>query len=234
MSKAVVKVGFFSDVLCIWAYVAEIRVRELCRFFGDQVRFDYHFLRVFGDNMAKIDQEWGARGGVSAYNRHVRDIAERFGHIEVHPDIWLKDAPSSSATCHQFLKAVQLLQKKGEISARPEPEFDGRTLFEEVTWRCRVAFFKDGVNISERRRYMQVAEQLGLPRPAIEAQIDSGVAMAALCNDWNIRRQLLIEGSPTYVLNDGRQKLYGNVGYRVIEANIQELLTEPGDRASWC
>jgi hypothetical protein len=29
-------------------------------------------------------------------------------------------------------------------------------------------------------------------------------------------------------------KLYGNVGYRIIEANIQELLADGGDRASWC
>ena len=44
-----------------------------------------------------------------------------------------------------------------------------------------------------------------------------------------------IEGSPSFVLNEGRQKLYGNVGFRIIEANIQELLRAPGgDQASWC
>ena len=44
-----------------------------------------------------------------------------------------------------------------------------------------------------------------------------------------------IEGSPSLVLNEGRQKLYGNVGFRVIEANIQELLREPRiNDASWC
>ena len=36
-----------------------------------------------------------------------------------------------------------------------------------------------------------------------------------------------IEGNPSLVLNDGRQKLYGNVGFRLIDANIQELLREP-------
>jgi len=44
-----------------------------------------------------------------------------------------------------------------------------------------------------------------------------------------------IEGSPSFVLNEGRQKLYGNVGFRIIEANIQELLRAPGtDQVSWC
>ena len=44
-----------------------------------------------------------------------------------------------------------------------------------------------------------------------------------------------IEGSPSFVLNEGRQKLYRNIGFRVIEANIQELLRVPGsNQASWC
>ncbi len=37
------------------------------------------------------------------------------------------------------------------------------------------------------------------------------------------------------MLNQGHQKLYGNLGYRVIEANIRELLREPGaGEMSWC
>ena len=47
--------------------------------------------------------------------------------------------------------------------------------------------------------------------------------------------KMRIEGSPSFVLNEGRQKLYGDVGFRIIEANIQELLWAPsGDQASWC
>jgi predicted DsbA family dithiol-disulfide isomerase len=49
------------------------------------------------------------------------------------------------------------------------------------------------------------------------------------------KEQLHITGSPTIVLNEGRQKLYGNVGYGVIEANIKELLKSPdAGAASWC
>ena len=44
-----------------------------------------------------------------------------------------------------------------------------------------------------------------------------------------------IEGSPTFELNEGRQKLFGNVGFRVIEANVREVLRDPNqDQASWC
>ena len=41
--------------------------------------------------------------------------------------------------------------------------------------------------------------------------------------------------TPSLVLNEGRQKLYGNVGFRLIEANVQGLIHAPGtDDASWC
>ena len=43
-----------------------------------------------------------------------------------------------------------------------------------------------------------------------------------------------VKGSPTWVLNEGRQLLYGNVGYRILNANIEELLKNPGNEASWC
>jgi hypothetical protein len=44
-----------------------------------------------------------------------------------------------------------------------------------------------------------------------------------------------MEASPNFVLNEGRQKLHGNIGFRSIEANIQELLRAPrANEASWC
>ena len=40
--------------------------------------------------------------------------------------------------------------------------------------------------------------------------------------------------SPTMTFNEGRQTLAGNVGYRVVEANVRELIRNPHDQASWC
>ena len=60
-------------------------------------------------------------------------------------------------------------------------------------------------------------------------------AFARLAADYQDADKMRIEGSPSFVLNEGRQKLYGDVGFRIIEANIQELLRAPrGDQASWC
>ena len=70
---------------------------------------------------------------------------------------------------------------------------------------------------------------------AIENSIHSGSAFARLAADYQDADRMRIEGSPSFVLDEGRQKLYGNIGFRLLEANIQELLRAPrSDEASWC
>jgi len=229
-----VTISYFSDVLCVWAYAAQIKLDELRRQFGGRVHVEYHFLPLFGDVAARMDAGWGDRGGAAGYARHVKQVAARFDHIDVHPEIWRRNIPPTSASCHLFLKAVQLLERSGEISAAPQVRFDGKSLFEEAVWRCRLGFFRDGVDIADRANLEAIAVDMDLPLAGIRRRIDSGMAHAALCADYDAKERHLIEGSPTFLLQDGRQKLYGNVGYRVIEANVQELLADPGERASWC
>ena len=80
-----------------------------------------------------------------------------------------------------------------------------------------------------------IAEELGLPIAPIEAQIRSGAAIADLGADTKPPEENKISGSPTFLMNAGRQILYGNVGYRLIEANLNELLRAPNsDDTSWC
>jgi predicted DsbA family dithiol-disulfide isomerase len=227
-------VQYFSDVLCVWAYAAQIKLDELRRQFGDRVRLHYHFMRVFGDVSARIDAGWGDRGGAAGYARHLKELAARFDHVDIHPEIWTRNVPPTSASCHLFLKAIQLLEACGEISASPQERFGGRSVFEEAVWRCRLGFFRDLRDIADRANQEAIGQDLGLPLADIRKQIDSGAAHAALCADFDAKDRLLVEGSPTFVFNEGRQKLYGNVGYRMIEANLQELLADPGERASWC
>lgn len=227
-------ISYFSDVLCVWAYAAQIKLDELRRQFGGTLSVQYHFLPLFGDVAGHIETNWGKRGGAEGYAQNVKQVAARFEHIEIHPDIWTVNRPASSASCHLFLKAIQLMQASGEIPATPEARFDGRSVFEEMVWRCRLGFFRDLQDIAERSQQEAIAGNLDLPVADIRRRIDSGAAHAALCADFAAREKYLVEGSPTFLLQEGRQKLYGNVGYRVIEANIEELLADPGERASWC
>ncbi|MCK5640109.1 MAG: DsbA family protein [Gammaproteobacteria bacterium] len=229
-----IRISYFSDVLCVWAYAAQIRLDELKKEFGDKVELHYHFIPVFGSAEHKLEQLWEKKGGMVAFNTHVRSVCESFPHLEINPEVWLSHMPKTSATSHLFLKAVQLLEKQGEISSQSQDAFDGRSLFEETMWQTRLAFFRDNRQIDEREVLMDIAESLGLQLDNIQALMDNGAAMAEMCLDAERCKQHAVEGSPFYILNEGRQKLYGNVGYKIIAANVQEILSRPEDQASWC
>jgi len=55
-----------------------------------------------------------------------------------------------------------------------------------------------------------------------------------LSKDFDLIKEHTVTVSPTLIFNEGRQRLNGNVGYRVIEANIRELLHNPTEEQSWC
>ena len=66
--------------------------------------------------------------------------------------------------------------------------------------------------------------------------IENGEAYAALHRDERLLKADGVVGSPTYVFNDGRQLLYGNVGYRIIASNLRELMSahRVEGEPSWC
>jgi predicted DsbA family dithiol-disulfide isomerase len=229
-----VQLAYFSDVLCVWAYTAQIRLDELKRQYGERLCVSYHFIPIFGCTAHRIGEGWREQGGFAGFGAHVRGVCEDFPHVEVHPDIWRGTAPRTSANCHQFLKAVQVLEQQGGISAAPRDDYAGRSLYEELMWRVRLAFFRDARDIGRLDCLLDIAGGLGLTPDLIRAQLENGEAMALLCRDLELRDELKVEGSPTYVLNEGRQKLYGNVGYKVIAANVEEILNRPQEQASWC
>jgi predicted DsbA family dithiol-disulfide isomerase len=98
----------------------------------------------------------------------------------------------------------------------------------------RRCFFEDLVDVSAESAQFALADRLGLPVDEIRTEISSGAAFAALDDDMQLQKKHHVQGSPTLVFNGGRQSIYGNVGYRVIEANVQELLSKPKAAASWC
>jgi predicted DsbA family dithiol-disulfide isomerase len=98
-----VQVSYFSDVLCILAYATQARIDAVKEKFGDTVRVDHRFCSVFGDTARKITSTWRDKGKYAGFNAHLRTVALQFPHIEVHPDIWLKTRPPTSASAHLFM-----------------------------------------------------------------------------------------------------------------------------------
>ncbi|MFO0629248.1 MAG: DsbA family protein [Polyangiales bacterium] len=216
-------VVYYFDLLCVWAYVGRIRVDELRQTFGEGVTLDYRFVSVFGDARRRLAARWADKGGMAGYAAHVRSVVAGFDHVALHPDTWEKVAPYSSGNAHMFLAAVRLLDAEG-----------GAPAFDRAVVRLQRAFFGEARDVGARQVLFEVAEELDLPRASLARLIDSGAAHAELARDAELAREQAVTMSPTLVLNEGRQRLVGNVGYRVIEANVRELLNRPGEQHSWC
>lgn len=225
------EITYFSDVLCIWAYIAQARVDAVREKFGNAVYIRHHFCSIFGDTARKIPAAWGEKEGYGKFNAHLRQVAVRFPHIEVNPELWLATRPPTSASAHLFLKAVQLWESESGIARNGASE----SFFDRVLWAFRCAFFRNCRDIARCDVQREIAHGIGVDTGAVEARIHGGAAFAGLMADYQDADKMRIEGSPSFVLNEGRQKLYGNIGFRVIEANIEELLRTPrAQEASWC
>ncbi len=225
-------VHHYSDILCVWAYVSNIRFEKLMQKYAHQVNFEQHFCSVFPDTAGKIDAAWGKRGGFGAYGDHVQAVAGEFDHVEVSPDVWGVARPVSSTAPHMVLKAAELEDR----AADPE----GRVALIEraayrLSWALRQAFFQHGRDIAIWEVQSDCARAVGLDPDALQGHLQSGAAAAELDRDIVAAQKAAITGSPTFYMNGGRQVLYGNVGYKLLEANVEELLRARGpDEASWC
>ena len=117
---SVVKISYFSDALCIWAYIAQARIDAVKEKFDDTVRLDHRFCSVFGNTALKVTSLWRDKGEYAGFNAHLRSVALQFPHIEVHPDIWLKTRPPTSTSAHLFMIAVQQWQREREKDVEGE------------------------------------------------------------------------------------------------------------------
>jgi len=150
---------YYSDVLCVWAYISQARVDEVAAQFSDQVSIDYRFCSVFGDTAYKIGTEWAARGGYAGFGCHLRKAVSEFSHIKLHPEIWQRNRPTSSTPAHILLKAVQRVDKR-----------NCRAVLQEL----RLAFFERCLDISSHSVLQATLEVVGVSVSDIQETIDSG------------------------------------------------------------
>lgn len=220
MANQPLVIEYYSDVLCVWAWIAQRRVEELCEHFGDAITLEYSYVDIFGDVPSKMENQWQAKGGYQAFAQHVHSAVDQYECAPVNEKLWRDVIPTTSANAHLMLKAVALTQ--------------GDAVSIDMGLQIRKAFFCDAKNIGHFDVLYELAMNHCLDCDAIKQSINDGSAMAALMGDYQLAKSNGVKGSPSYVLDGGRQTLYGNVGYRVLKANIEELLRRPADEASWC
>jgi predicted DsbA family dithiol-disulfide isomerase len=213
-------IDYYTDILCVWAWIAQKRIDELNKKLGNSIELQHYYVDVFGDVPTKMNTQWQSKGGYEGFAEHIHKSASAFEYAHINPKIWTEVRPSTSANAHLVLKAVEITyDKKKSI---------------DMALKFRTAFFVDALDIGNLEVLCDLVKANGLDRNAINTSIRDGSAMASLMNDYQKSKKQCIQGSPSYVIGGGRQTLYGNVGYRVILANIEELLKNQTDEASWC
>ncbi len=220
MSNTPLIIDYYTDILCVWAWIAQRRIDELNVQLGSKIELYYHYIDLFGDTETRMRNQWVDKGMYDGFGDHVAHAAAPFETAPVNPDIWHKVRPTTSANAHLVIKAVELAYGTDEAVA-----------FALV---LRKAFFVEAQDISNLKVLCGLVKQQGLDDKPINEVINKGSAIAELMGDYQRAKQQGIKGSPSYVMDKGRQTLYGNVGYRVLHANIEELLKNPMDEASWC
>ncbi len=215
-----VVVDYYTDVLCVWAWIAQPRLEKLCDEWRDRVTVRYRYVDVFGDAHTKVPGKWGEHDGFDHFSEHVQQAGADHIHTELHQDLWRVTRPRSSLPAHLVLKAAALVA--------------GNAAEEALALALRRAFFCEARDISDMDVLLAVAEAADVDADALRKVVRTGEALAGLSADMRDAHSLGVRGSPTWVLNDGRQLLYGNVGYRILQANVEELINRPEGEASWC
>jgi len=219
-NSSAISIDYYTDVLCIWAWIAQPRLEELRKQWGSKIRIHHRYVDIFGDACKKIPMQWGETDGFDKFHQHVAHSAEPYAHTHIHSDIWTKVRPQSSVTPHLILKAIDIVAGESGVDA--------------MSTAIRSQFFTQAINVGDTETLLNMSSSLDIDRKAIVEAMDNGCAMAALSADYKSVKENAIKGSPSWVLNSGRQILYGNVGYRILSANIEELLNNPTEEASWC
>ena len=197
-----ITLDYFTDVLCIWAYVAQIRLDELNQEFGEKIEVNEHFITLFGNTQKRIAEGWKDKGGFEGFNLHVLKVAEAFPHLKINPNVWLTCKPTSSANSHLYLKAIQLLVAEKAIS---------NSDFQAMIWNIRKAFFQDAQDISQINVLVEIAKSMSLPTDLIQEKLNDGSAIASLCADMDMREKNKLEGSPTYLFLTSHYKVWISV-----------------------
>ena len=177
-----VEIAYWSDPLCIWAFVARDKLAKVREDFGDKVQINLHIVPVFGSIPQRFrDGSWskaGVEGRIAAMQR----IAREHAGLEICCQVWRDDPPSSSWTPSAAFKAVQMM-----VAAGQAPEGAEGAYLE----RMREWFFLENRNVARRSVQLALAESLDIPRAPLEEVRDNGEAFAALWEDHQERERLI-------------------------------------------
>jgi len=225
MSADRIPFTYWSDPLCIWAFVAQQKLDRILDEHGPSLDVDYRVVPVFGSVRWRFAHGPWTSDGVAGRVEATRRIVREHGREDVSGACWQKDPPASSWSPGMAIKAVCALEREESIAPGTGARYQRH---------LREAFFVEERNVARREVQLELLEAFDVRRGAVEARLDDGSALAALWEDHRDREARQIQGSPTFELQEGRAKLYGNFPYGILEALVDELVRGLHVGASQC
>ncbi len=210
---------YWTDPLCIWAYVAQAKLDTLLAESRVSLKVCHRVVPVFNSIPYRFTSGSWAQGGPAGRAQKTREVAARFDAHDVSGEVWVRDAPATSWAPAMAIKAAFSCERAGVVNGGSA---------ELYQWRLRQSFFVENRNIARRRVQMEVAEACGFPTRELEIRLEDGRALAELLDDTRDKDAIGVRGSPTYVFDGAREMLYGNVPLSLIQATV-ELLASGGD-----
>ena len=200
-------VELFSDIHCPWAYMALYRLRKVVPEYRDRVRIVFSSL--------SLEIENGRCTPKPILDLEFLLIAQQEPEIPIHP--WRTPEWQFVPTLLPAFEAEKAAALQGDDAAW------------EFSWRLRHAFFYRSRTICMRNELEAVARDAGLDVERFLGDWDSGRLREQVLADtrrgWD---ELRVDGSPTFVLPNGKQ--VHNPGAWRVEWSRNHLDVESIDR----
>ena len=68
-------VEYYTDVLCVWAWIAQRRIDEINAQSGAEIVFQHRYIDLFGDTVTRIQEQWADKGLYDGFCDHVCSVA---------------------------------------------------------------------------------------------------------------------------------------------------------------
>ena len=153
-----IQLEYFTDVLCVWAWIAQPRLKELQKQWSGRIELQYRYIDVFGDCHKKIPTQWGTENGFEKFSEHVCHAASDYEETPVNSSVWRNCRPRSSMQAHLFLKAAELCS--------------GAHFAGQYAETIRRAFFIEAKDIGDQAQLAELASQSGIREIFRDAEVD--------------------------------------------------------------
>lgn len=206
-------IDFYSDLLCIWGWIGQHHNQQLVHRWGkQQVQWRHRYLALYGDVFTRLKAQEKGEQAWEGYAAMSERLVDKIEGLSVNPDIWRKTRPTTSMMAHQAIKAAELCH--------------GIEFANDFSCRVRSAFFAEARDISQYSVLLELLQEHGAQHVQVVEKLQSGEALAACISEFRQAEQDKIPGSPTWVMDNNRYRLFGNVKPEIIAATIDGLLKD--------